>query len=375
MRFDLTEEELMVQKVARDFTNREIEPLAEQIEHENRTPRGLLRRFADIGLIGMTLPKEYGGADASILSDTVAIEEIAKAGVGAEWLLSMNNSIADTIYHFGSEEIRKRYLEPVCKGEDCLSILFTEPATGSDPKMITTTAMPDGNNYIVNGQKRFISWAAWDGHGTLYVKDETGKITCLLLRKNVDGYTTDPPYKKLGGHAQESVDVYFENVKVPKENLIGENGKGFDVLLWWIAAEKIQQSAASLGIAEAALDESIKYSKQRTLRAGSMAQLQGIQWTLAEMQTKIEAIRWLTYRCACLREEQAPNWMTMAALNKNFATPAAVDVTLLGMQLHSAYGYTRDFKIGRLHEAVLGGLGIATSLELNKSIVGGSLVR
>jgi alkylation response protein AidB-like acyl-CoA dehydrogenase len=375
MRFNLTEEELMVQKMARDFTNREIEPLAEQIERENKTPRGLLKRLADIGLLGMTLPKEYGGAGASILSDTVAIEEIAKAGVGAEWLLSMNNSIADTIYHFGSEEIRMKYLEPVCKGEDCLSILFTEPATGSDPRMITTTAVPDGDNYIVNGQKRFISWAAWDGHGTLYVKDETERISCLLLKKNLDGYTTGPLYKKVGGHAQESVDVYFENVKVPKENLIGDKGKGFDVLLWWIAAEKMQQSAASLGIAEAALDESIKYSKERILRAGPISQMQGIQWTLAEMQTKIEAIRWLTYKCACLREEQAPNWITMAALNKLFAIPAAVSVTLLGMQLHSAYGYTKDFKIGRLHEAALGGLGIATSLELNKSIVGNSLVR
>jgi len=375
MRFNLTEEELMVQKTARDFTNREIEPLAEQIERENKMPRELLKKFAGIGLLGMTLPKKYGGAEASVLSDAVAIEEIAKAGVGAEWLLSMNNSIADTINHFGSEVIKKEHLEPVCKGEDCLSILFTEPGTGSDPRMITTTALPDGNNYVVNGQKRFISWAAWDGHGTLYAKDETERISCFIIKKNVDGYTTDPPYRKIGGHAQESVDVYFENIKVPKENLIGEKGKGFDVLLWWIAAEKIQQSAASLGIAEAALEESIKYSKERTLRAGPMSQLQGIQWTLAEMQTQIEAIRWLTYKCACLREEQAPNWMTMAALNKNFAIPATISVTLLGMQIHSAYGYIKDFKIGRLHQAVLGGLGIATSLEINKSIIGSSLVR
>ena len=150
---------------------------------------------------------------------------------------------------------------------------------------------------------------------------------------------------------------------------------GLNILLWWIAAEKIQQSAAAVGIAQAALDESIKYSQERMIRSGPISQLQGIQWTLAEMKTKIEAARWLTYKCAYLREEQAPNWIIMAALNKTFAIPMAVEVTQLGMQIHSGYGYTKDFKIGRLHEAALGGLGIATSIALNKSIIGGSLVR
>ena len=375
MRFSCTEEELMFQKLARDFTKREIEPLVPQITQDNKTPRELLKKFGDVGLLGLTIPKEYGGIGASVLTDVLVVEEIAKAGIGAEWLLSMNNSIADSVNHFGSEDIKRKYLGAVCRGEDCLSILFTEPDTGSDPKMITTTAVLDGDDYVINGQKRFISWAAWDGHGTLFAKDETGKITCFLAQKNVEGYTTGPPYKKIGGHAQESVDIYFENVKVPKENMVGEEGKGFNVLLWWIAAEKIQQSAASLGIAEAALDEAVKYSKERELRSGPMSQLQGVQWTLAEMQTKIEAIRWLTYKCACLREEEAPDWANMAALTKSFAIPTAVEVTILGLRLHSAYGYTEDYKIGRLHQSVLGGLGIATSIEVNKSIVGASLVR
>jgi alkylation response protein AidB-like acyl-CoA dehydrogenase len=375
MRFSLSEEELMVQRMARDFTNNEVEPLAAQIEQTNTTPREFLKKFGEVGLLGITIPCEYGGGDASVLSDAIAVEEIAKAGIGMEWLVSMNNSIGDTISHFASEEIKRRYLPPVCKGEQCLSILFTEPSTGSDPKLITTTAMPEGNHYVINGEKRFISWAHWDGYGTLYAKDETGKISCFLIEKNGAGYKTDPPYKKIGGHAQESVDVYFENMKVPMENLISEKGKGFDVLLWWIAAEKIQQSAASLGIAEAALEESVKYAKERTLRTGPMSQLQGIQWTFSEMKMRIEAIRWLTYKCACLREEQTPDWITMAALCKAFAIPAAVEVTIMGMQLHSGYGYTKDFKIGRLHQAVLGGLGIATSIEINKSIVGASLVR
>jgi alkylation response protein AidB-like acyl-CoA dehydrogenase len=375
MRFDLTEEELMVQKLARDFTVKEVEPVVEQIEKTNRTPREMLEKFAEVGLLGITLPKEYGGSDASVLADALVVEEVAKSGIGMEWLVSMNNSIGDTINHFASEQLKKKYLPPVCRGEQCLSILFTEPATGSDPKMITTTARLEGDHYVINGEKRFISWANWGGYGTLYAKDEEGKISCFIIEKNWEGYKTDPPYQKIGGHAQESVDVYFSDMKVPKENLVGEKGKGFEILLWWIAAEKIQQSAASLGIAEAALEESIKYAKDRLLRSGPMAGLQGIQWTLAEMKTRIEAIRWLTYKTACLRDEQAPNWITMAALCKTFAVPTAEEVTLLGLRLHSGYGYTTDFKIGRLHKAVLGGFGIATSIEVNKSIVGASLIR
>lgn len=374
-RFDLTEEEMMVQKLARDFTINEVEPLAAEIEKTNVTPREMLKKFADAGFLGITLPKQYGGSGASILSDTLVAEEIAKAGIGMEWLVSMNNSIGDTINHFASEDLKCKYLPPVCCGDKCLSILFTEPATGSDPKMITTTAKLDGNRYIINGVKRFISWAHWDGFGTLYARDEEGKISNYLIEKNVAGYKTDPPYHKIGGHAQESADVYFENMKVPKENLIGTKGKGFDMLLWWIAAEKIQQSAASLGIAEAALEESIKYARERALRNGPMSVLQGIQWTLAEMKIRIEAIRALVYRCSCLREKQSPEWITMAALCKAFAVPAAEEVTLMGLRLHSGYGYTANFKIGRLHKAVLGGFGIATSIELNKSIVGGWLVQ
>jgi butyryl-CoA dehydrogenase len=375
MRFDLTEEELMVQKLARDFTINEVEPIAEEIEKTNKTPREMLKKFADVGLLGINIPKEYGGSGASVLADALVVEEVAKAGIGMEWLVSMNNSIGDTIAHFASEELKCKYLPPVCCGDQCLSILFTEPSTGSDPKMIATTAKLEGDHYVVNGEKRFISWAHWPGYGTLYAKDDDGKISGFIIEKGGHGYKTDPPYHKIGGHAQESVDVYFENVKIPQANLMGQKGKGFDMLLWWIASEKIQQSAASLGIAEAALDEAVKYSKERMLRAGPMAHLQGIQWTLADMKTKIEAMRGLVYRCACLREEQTADWITMAALCKSYCVPTAEQVTLMGFRLHSGYGYTTDFKIGRLHKAVLGGFGIATSIELNQSIVGGSLIR
>lgn len=371
----MTEDELTIQKVTGEFTRGEIIPLVSSIENENRCPHNMLKKCADLGLIGITVPRQYGGAGASLLADVVAIEEIARAGIGMEWLISMNNSIAAVLCEFGTEDIKSSYLPPVCRGEACFSILFTEPETGSDPKLVNTRARLDGDYYTVTGEKRFISWGDWNGTGILFVKDDDDGITCLLIEKNTEGYSTGEPYKKIGSPAQEAVDVYFDNMKVPAGNILGEKGKGFDILLWWIAAEKIQQSAAALGIAEEALDESVRYCKQRQQRNGPIADLQGIQWTLAEMRTKIEAARWLTYKCACLREEQASDWITMAALNKIVAIPMAVEVTRLGMQLHSAYGYTRDMPIGRLHEAALGGLGIATSIEINKSIVGKDLIK
>ena len=375
MSFNLTTEELEVQRLAKDFTEREIEPLAAQIEKEHRTPREFLKKFADVGFMAMTVPRKYGGSDASILSHFLVLEEIAHAGIGIEWLVAMNNSIPETISRFGSEELKQKYLPPTSNGEKCAAILFTEPETGSDPRMIITTAKQDGDYYIVNGQKRFITWGAWDGYGTVYAQDETGRVSCFVMDKNVEGYTTDPPYEKMGLNALESVDVYFENVKVPKENFMGEKGKGFDILLWWIAGEKIQQSAGNMGMAEAALDESINYAKGRMLRSGPMSDLQGIQWTLAEMQTKIEASRWLTYKCANLMQEQAPDWIRLAALCKNFVIPTALDVCRLGTQIHGAYGYTKDFKVERLYRGAVGGLGIVVSLEINKSIIGLSLVK
>jgi len=375
MRFDLTDEEKMIQKTARDFTIKVIEPLVEKIENENKTPRDLLKKLADVGFLGLTIPAEYGGSGGSILADVLVLEEIAKAGIGMEWLVSANNSSLEAILHNGSDALKMKYIPPVCRGEQCMSVMFTEPDTGSDPALVKTKALPAGDNYLLNGQKRFISWGAWDGPALVFAKDETEKVSCFLVEKNGPGYTTDPPWKKVGGHAQESVDVHFENVQVPKVNIIGEKGKGFNILLWWVGCEKIEQAAAALGMAEAALEESIKYSKGRNLKSGPMANLQGIQWTLAEMQAKIESIRWLIYKCACLRQELAPNWSHMAALLKTIAIPTATEVTLMGMRIHAAYGYTKEYKIGRLHQSVLGGLGILTAIELNKSIVGAGLVR
>lgn len=375
MDFNLTEEQLMIQRMAKEFTANEMEPIAEQMDREGRAPLELTKKMADLGFFGMSVSKEYGGQGVGVLACALVLEQVAYAGTGAFWLIGLNNSIPHTIEHFGSEEIKKKFLPPLCDGSMQSSIIFTEADTGSDPRMLVTTAVPDGDDYVINGNKRFITWGARDGYGTLYTKDEDGNCTCFVAQKNVEGYSAPKIWELMGGGGMEAADLYFENMRVPKANILGTKGDGFRILLFWIADEKIEQCAVNTGVSQAALDESIKYAKERMLRDRPMSALQGIQWELADMQVKIEAMRWLAYRTAFLEDQQSPDWLTQAAVAKLFCIPASLDVVRQAVGLHGGYGYTKEFKVERLYRAALGSVMIATSLEVNKSIVGGSLTR
>ena len=375
MDFNLTEEQLMIQKTAKDFTQNEIEPVADQMDRSGKAPPGLAKKMADLGFLGMTVPKKYGGQEVGVLACALVLEQVGYSGTGAFWIIGFSNSIPEVIYYYGSEHIRGKFLPPLFSGAMQASILFTEPDTGSDPKMLVTTAIPDGSDYVINGTKRFITLGAWNGYGTLYAKDDTGKCTCFVIEKNVKGYSAPKMWELMGGGGIESMDIYFDNVRVPKENMLGEKGNGFNILLHWIAGEKIQQCAVNTGIAQAALDESTKYAKERMLRDRPMAAMQGIQWELADMQIKITASRWVAYRAAFLQDKYAANWQTEAAAAKLFCIPASMDVVRQAVILHGGYGYTKEFKVERLYRAALGSSVIATNLEINKSIVGASLVR
>jgi alkylation response protein AidB-like acyl-CoA dehydrogenase len=375
MDFNLTEDQLMLQATVREFTEREIEPIATQIDREGRLPNDLIKKMAQIGLFGMAIPKQYGGTEAGNLSCVLACEQLAYSGTGAWWLTGFNNSIPECIVHFGSEEIKQKYIRPLCDGTAYSSIQFTEEETGSDPEALITTAVPDGDDYVINGMKRFSTFGARDGYAVLYTKDEAGECTAFVIKKNVAGYSAEKVWELMGGGGIEAADVYFDNMRVPKANLLGEKGKGFNVLLYWIAAEKIEQCAACLGIAQAALDEAVKYAKSRMVREKPISGMQGIRWMLADMQAKTEAARWLTYRAAFLQDQGVTEWMTEAAAAKLFVVPATLEVTEMARRIHGAYGYTKEFKIERLYRAIAAGAAIATTLEINRLIVGASLVR
>jgi alkylation response protein AidB-like acyl-CoA dehydrogenase len=223
--------------------------------------------------------------------------------------------------------------------------------------------------------KRFSTFGARDGNALLWAKDETGNCTCFIVEKNAPGYSASKLWELMGGGGVEPADVYYEDYRVPKENMLGEKGKGFDVLLYWIAVEKVEGCIVAVGLAQAALDEAINYTKNRTVRGKPMSAMQGIRWMLADMYAKIEACRWLTYRTALLLEQDSPDFQTEASATKIFVQPTITEVIGTALRLHGGYGYTKDFKIERLYRAQPGNVVISVSLEINKSIVGASLVK
>jgi len=375
MDFNLSTEQLALQRMVREFTEREIEPVAARIDRDGRLPDDLPRKVGATGLFGMTIPRQYGGSEAGNLSCILAIEQLARSGTPVWWLVAFHNSIPECITQFGSADIKARYLPLSLKDTVFPSIQFTEEDTGSVPDALITTARPDGDSYIINGRKRFITFGARDGYSVVYARDESGKCTAFVMDKHSVGYSAPRTWELMGGGGIEAVDTCLENVRVPEKNLLGSKGQGFNILLSWIAIEKIEQCAACVGMAQSALDEAVKYAGARMSRGKPISSMQGIRWMLAEMYAKLEAARWLTYRTAFLQDRNAENWITEAAAAKVFVVPATMEVVEMSRRIHGAYGYTGELKIERLYRAIAGSSVIATSLEINKSIVGASLAK
>lgn len=375
MEFDFTEEQVLLQQSVKEFAQREIEPLSARIDKQGVLPDDLLGKMCWINLPGMIFPSKYGGSDASSLSCILAIEQIGYSGTGAWWLAAFTNSIPECIIRFGTNDQKNAYLKPVCKGNVYPSIQFTEEDTGSDPEALMTTAIPEGNHYVINGMKRFSTFAARPGYAILYAKDDTGKCSAFVVEKHAQGYSTSTNYDLTGGGGVETADVFLENLMVPEANLLGKKGDGLDILLFWISFEKIQQCAACLGIAQAALDEARKYAKARIVRGKPMATLLSIRSMLADMYSSLQAARWLTYRTAFLKDSDSPGWMTEAAAAKLFVVPVTMEIVEKARQIHGAYGYTKELKIERLYRAIAGASVIAVGLDINRSIVSAPLIK
>ena len=251
---------------------------------------------------------------------------------------------------------------------------FTEPGTGSDPTAITTTAVPDGDNYVLNGTKRFITNGHKEGYGIFFAKDETEKVTAFIVDKSAEGYSWSRPWSLMGLGGQGLVDVFLKDVRVPQANILGEKGNGFPILLRWIAGERVQQMSFMVGMGQACLEESLKYAKERIVRGKPMTAMQGFQWMLSEMHASIEACRWWTYRVASKWDEGGNIQVDSAAL-KLFVVPTIQEVARKGLQIHGSYGYCRDYKIERLYRTIAHGGVTASSTEIQKTIVALTLMR
>jgi alkylation response protein AidB-like acyl-CoA dehydrogenase len=374
MDFTLSGESKMMVKAARDFAEQVIEPIVATIEEDDALPDDILEKFAKARMLGMMVPKEYGGIGSGALNTILVIEELAKTGSAALYAMAMNNTVAETIYHWGSEDVRKRFIPPLCDGSGFAAMAFTEPGTGSDPTAITTIAQPDADSYVVNGTKRFITQGHRKGFGVFYAKDETERVTAFIVDKGCEGYTWSKPWSLMGLAGQGLVDVFLKDVRVPKENVLGEKGKGFPILLRWIAGERVEQMALMVGMGQECLEESLKYAKERMVRGRPMTAMQGFQWMLAEMHASIEASRWWTYRVASKQDEGGDIAVDSAAL-KLFVVPTIQEVARKALQMHGSYGYCKDYKIERLYRTIAHAGVTASSNELQKTIVGSALAR
>ncbi len=373
MDFDLTDEQQMFQKLARDFADREIEPVAEQIELEDRIPEDMLAKMARVGLLGVTAPEDYGGLQMGFLTLVLVLEQIHYPCTPCTWLLA-GNELAEVLEAAGTREQKDEFLPDVVEGKSLPGGVFTEAATGSYEDMITTTAKLENGRWILNGTKRFHTFGNVDGPAIIFARTGEKKTSAIIVPKNIEGYTSSKPWGLMGLRGLETVDTFIRNVSVPEGYLLGEKDGGLDILFKVTAGGRLRQAILSVACGQRALDEAVSYARERTTSRGPISKMQGIRWQFAEMASRIEASRWLTYRMSFLRE-QGKAVRSESAMAKLFAGQAAEWVASEALKIHGAYGYTTEYKIERVHRAALAQELIEGTNEIQKSIVGAAVVQ
>lgn len=374
MDFNLSKEQLMIQQMAREFAEKYIEPVAEQIDRENKIPDDILAGLAELDLFGIPYAEEYGGADGGYDGYVLAMEQLAKASGGVAMTISAHSLALSALSVFGTEDQKKKYMTPCCKGKEIASFAFTEPGTGSDPKQLTSTAVLDGDHYILNGTKRFISNANFPGVIVVFATDDqTKKPTGYLVEKWCEGYSISEPWDKLGMHGGQLLDVYLKDVKVPVENVLAGPGMGYPILQLGISFGKVGVSSTALGGILAAYEEGLRYSKEKMHRGGPISKFQSVQLKVADLAIKYEASRWLTYRLGMMANnvKDPRQFAKDAALTKTFVCDTMVDVARTSLDIHGSYGLMNDYKIARIWKDAIMGPQIEGVADMQKMIVAG----
>ncbi|MGD9118067.1 MAG: acyl-CoA dehydrogenase family protein [Dehalococcoidia bacterium] len=373
MDFELTKEQEAIKRFVREFCQKEVLPIADKIEKEDKIPDDLIKKLAQLKLFSIPYDKKYGGTGGGYLTSTLVLEELARACGSVAMLVGASYLASIPIDLFGTEEQKAKYIPRLCQGDGVGSLAFTEAATGSDPKAITTRATLEGDEYVLNGSKRFITGANLDGIIVLFARDGDG-ISAFIGEKNKPGYSTPKPWEKLGMHGIALNDIYLENYRVPAANLLGSAGNGYNILLDTIAIGKLDTSVLVLGCAQAALDEALKYAKERTVKGKPIAGFQTIQCLLADIAVQLEAARWLVYRLAAL-VDQGKDIRAESALTKIFVTEMGVEAVRKAFRVHGAYAYVTDFRIEKLLRDINIGEIVEGSNELQKVIVAHDLLK
>jgi alkylation response protein AidB-like acyl-CoA dehydrogenase len=354
MNLDLAEEQEMVRNSVREFAQNEIAPVAREYDEAEKFPREQLKGLAELGLLGMIIPEEYGGAGFDSVSYALALEEISKADSSVAVIVSVTNSVCCyPILSFGTEEQKQKYLVPLAKGEKLGAFCLSEPQAGSDAANQKTRAVEDGDFYVLNGTK---SWVTNGGEADVYLviavtgeNDGRKEITAFLIEGDAEGLKVSSIEHKMGQRASQTAEMSLTDVKVPKANVLGKIGEGLKVAFSSLDNGRIGIAALSVGIAQAALEESAKYAKDRTAFGRPIAEFQAIQQKLANMATEVEAARLLTLRAASMKDagnKQTGNYASMAKL---FASETANKVCADAVQIHGGNGFSRHYNVEKLY--------------------------
>jgi butyryl-CoA dehydrogenase len=356
MDLELNEEQEMIRKMAREFAQNEVAPVAAELDEKDEPPLANLKKMAKLGFMGLAISEEYGGIGADSVSYVIVIEEISKACASTGVILAVHNSLGSHgLVAFGTEEQKRKFLPPLVS-EWISTYGLTEPETGSDAASIKTRAVLDGDEYVINGAKQFITSAPFAHLFIIFAVTDPDKghrgISAFVVEKGTPGFSLGREENKMGIRAASTCGLVFEDCRVPVANRLGEEGEGFKVAMASLDAGRVGIAAQAVGIAQGAYEAALAYAKERHQFGQLIAEFQGIQWMLADMATRIEAARLLTYQAALAKDKAkktGQRYSKEAAMAKLFASETAVWVTQKAVQIHGGYGYIKEYPVERYY--------------------------
>ncbi|MGV8075565.1 MAG: acyl-CoA dehydrogenase [Syntrophobacteraceae bacterium] len=352
MNFELTEEQQMIQDMARKFAEREIKPIAAELDKTHRHPAEITAQMGELGLMGVTVPEEYGGAGMDYICYVLSLIEISKACASCGGIMSVCNSLYNfPVYKYGTEEQKQKFLRPVASGEAIGCYGLTEAGAGSDPAKLRTTAVRDGNEWVINGEKKFITNGNVSSYAVIAAVTDPAKgykgISCFLIDlNNTPGFSVGTIEEKLGIRASGTAELVFVDARIPKENMLGKEGAGLAQMLSTLDGGRIGIASQAIGIGRAVLEEAVAYANEREQFGKPISSFQAIQWKLAEIATRLDAAELLTLRAAWL-EQNGRGYEKEAAMAKFFASDTAMWASIEGVQVLGGYGYCMDYPMER----------------------------
>ena len=383
MDFSLSKQHLMAQKLFKEFAEKEVKPLAIEIDENEQFPRKTVEKMAKAGFMGIPVPKELGGQGCDVLTYIMCVEELAKVCGTTAVVLSGHTSLCiDPILTYGTNEQKEKYIPDLASGRKLGAFALTEPGAGTDAQGQQTKAVLDGDHWVLNGSKCFITngkeadvYIVIAVTGTIEKKGRIQKeISSFIVEKDTPGFSFGVKEKKMGIRGSSTYELIFTDCRIPKENLLGQQGKGFNIAMHTLDGGRIGIAAQALGIAEGALDRTVAYTKERKQFGKSISAFQNTQFELANMATRIEAAKALVYRAALAKQNQSV-YSTEAAMAKLFAAETAMEVTTKAVQLHGGYGYIREYEVERMmRDAKITEIYEGTS-EVQRMVISGSLLK